>query len=160
MRLMFETVGRRLSWFKSTRGLTRGLRDVIYGHRQRYLSRVIHRDISEKNVVLSDDTTTCFVGCLLDLDYGFNWREFLKRAGWEVSEVSWKRYVEEYDCSLPERMRPVPPERDIPLMGLANEDGLNDDAILLIREVSLAQTKMGERMVRIMALSDITVAEF
>ncbi|EPS95934.1 hypothetical protein FOMPIDRAFT_1103409, partial [Fomitopsis schrenkii] len=92
MRLVFETVGRPLSQFKSTKELTRGLRDAIYGHRQAYRAGIIHRDISENNVMLSDDLMSFFIGFLLDFDYGFNWKDLLKKAGWEVSEASWERY--------------------------------------------------------------------
>ncbi|EPS95918.1 hypothetical protein FOMPIDRAFT_1100799, partial [Fomitopsis schrenkii] len=91
MRLVFETVGRPLSQFKSTKELIRGFRDAIYGHRQAYRAGIIHRDISENNVMLSDDLMSFFVGFLLDFYYGFNWKELLKRAGWEVTEESWKR---------------------------------------------------------------------
>lgn len=64
----------------------------ILGHRQAYLSGIIHRDISENNVMLtdSDDVMTAFVGFILDFDYSFDWQDILKRSGWEISEASWK----------------------------------------------------------------------
>ncbi|EPS97657.1 hypothetical protein FOMPIDRAFT_1149766 [Fomitopsis schrenkii] len=123
MRLVFETVGRPLSEFRSTRELTRGLRDAIYGHRQAYHSGIIHRDISENNVMLGDDFMSFFVGFLLDLDYGFNWKELLRKAGWEVSETSWEQYVEEYNRNLPQARRPAPPGMEIPPMGPVDDDG-------------------------------------
>ncbi|KAI0729236.1 hypothetical protein C8Q72DRAFT_944115 [Fomitopsis betulina] len=145
MRLVFETVGRPLSQFKSTKGLIKGMRDAIYGHRQAYLAGIIHRDISENNMKLSDDIMSFFFGFLLDLDYGFNWKEVLARAGWEVSEASWKRYVEEYDRSLPARMRPAPPETEIPLMGTKNKDESKIDAVVQLQKAWLKRMKMKER---------------
>ncbi|KAI0730061.1 hypothetical protein C8Q72DRAFT_776846 [Fomitopsis betulina] len=145
MRLVFETVGRPLSQFQSTKELIKALRDAIHGHRQAYLAGIIHRDISENNVMLSDDMMSFFFGFLLDLDYGFNWKEVLERAGWEVSEASWKRYVEEYDRSLPKRTRPAPPEMDIPLMAADDKDGSNDDPTARLRKAWLERMKMKER---------------
>ncbi|KAI0733683.1 hypothetical protein C8Q72DRAFT_966962 [Fomitopsis betulina] len=99
MRLVFETVGRPLSQFKSTKELIRGLRDAIYGHRQAFRAGIIHCDISENNVMHS----------------------------WEVTEESWKRYVEEYDRDLAKRPRPAPRE-GIPPMGAANKEGMTEEA--------------------------------
>ena len=58
-----------------------------------------------------------FDGFLLDFNYGLDWRVNLRKAGWEVSEVGWQRYVEEYNRGLPHRRRAAPPDRDIPPMG-------------------------------------------
>ncbi|KAI0733662.1 hypothetical protein C8Q72DRAFT_933312 [Fomitopsis betulina] len=143
MRLVFETVGRPLSQFKSTKELIRGLRDAIYGHRQAFRAGIIHCDISENNVMLSDDPMSPFVGFLLDFDYSFNWMEMLKRAGWAVTEESWKRYVEEYDRNLPKRPRP-PPRDGIPPVGAANLDGMTDEAKADLAHY-LARMKLKER---------------
>ena len=102
--------------------------------------------------MLSDDMMSFFVGFLLDFDYGFNWQEVLKKAGWEVSEASWKRYVEEYDSRLPHRMRPAPPEQEIPMMTPTNEDNLKSptERIDALREEWLARMKVKERTVSVM----------
>ena len=100
--------------------------------------------------MLSDDMMSFFVGFLLDFDYGFNWQEVLKKAGWEVSEASWKRYVEEFDSRLPHKKRPAPPEREIPLMGPTNEGGLPKERMDALREEWLARMKMKERTVCVM----------
>ena len=102
--------------------------------------------------MLSDDMMAFFIGFLLDFDYGFNWKEVLQKAGWEVSEASWKRYVEEYDRSLPRRNRPAPPECEIPLTGPMNEE-TGDRNSRVSREEWLTRMKMKERTVRTTALS-------
>ena len=132
----------------------------ISGHRQAYLSGIIHRDISENNVMLtdSDDVMTAFVGFILDFDFSFDWHDFLKRAGWEVSEASWKRYVEEYNRSLPERQRPAPPETEIPLMAADDKDDSNDDATARLRKAWLERMKMKERTVSSMLALVLTLA--
>ena len=108
--------------------------------------------------MLSDDMMSFFFGFLLDLDYGFNWKEVLQRAGWEVSEASWKRYVEEYNRSLPERQRPAPPETEIPLMAADDKDDSNDDATARLRKAWLERMKMKERTVSSMLALVLTLA--
>ena len=97
--------------------------------------------------MMSDDIGVFFVGFFLDFDYCFSWKDVLKRAGWEVSEANWKRYVEEYDRSLPKRKRPAPPELEIPLMCVSNKDDSNDDATVQLRKAWLERMKMKERTV-------------
>ena len=119
----------------------------MVGHRQAFRAGVIHRDISENNVMLGDDMMAFFVGFLLDFDYGFNWREVLQKAGWEVSEESWKRYVEEYDRSLPQRKRPASSEQEIPLMAPTHEDQSAGEHMDQMREEWRSRMKMKERTV-------------
>ena len=108
---------------------------------------IIHRDISEGNVMIATGR-----GFLHDFDYGFNWQDVLKKSGWEVSEASWKRYVGEYDSRLPHRMRPAPPEQEIPMMAPMNEDNLKSSTERMdtLREEWLARMKVKERTVRLM----------
>ena len=101
--------------------------------------------------MLSDDMMAFFIGFLLDFDYGFNWKEVLQKAGWEVSEESWKRYVEAYDRNLPRRERPAPPEWEIPLMGAMDQERGEDGALPSLQEW-LARMKMKERTVRLTAM--------
>ncbi|KAH9930114.1 uncharacterized protein B0H18DRAFT_1209606 [Fomitopsis serialis] len=144
MRLVMSTVGRPLSDFRSTKELVRALRDAIHGHRQAYLAGTIHRDISEGNVMIVDDWMCFFVGFLLDLDYAFDWKAALGHAGWPINETSWKRFVEEYNRSLPHRARPAPPETEIPVLvpplDAASAPGGNSD-----REIWKTRMKLKER---------------
>ena len=78
--------------------------------------------------MLSDDMMSSFVGFLLDFDHGFNWMEVLKRADWEVTEESWKRYVEEYDRNLPKRKHHSAPQKETPAMCAANQDDITEEA--------------------------------
>lgn len=97
--------------------------------------------------MLSDDLMSFFVGFLLDFDYGFNWKELLKRAGWEVTEESWKRYVEDYNRNLPKYARSAPPEERIPPMGATNQDGMTEEAKAVL-ENWMIRMKLKERTVR------------
>ena len=72
--------------------------------------------------------------------------EMLKRAGWEVTEESWKRYVEEYDRDLAKRPRPAPRE-GIPPMGAANKEGMTEEAKAEL-ENWIGKMKLKERTVR------------
>ena len=123
------------------------------GHRQAFLSGIIHRDISEGNVMLSDDIMSFFMGFLLDFDYGFDWKEVLKRAGRVVNEANWKQYVEEYNRSLPQRDRPAPPELEIPFIGPTTEDRSTSEHLDALRMEWLARMKMKERTVRTINLA-------
>ncbi|KAH9930100.1 uncharacterized protein B0H18DRAFT_1209596 [Fomitopsis serialis] len=144
MRLVMRTVGRPLSSFKSTKEVVRTLRDAIHGHRQAYLAGTIHRDISEGNVMIVDDWMCFFVGFLLDLDYGFDWKSALKHAGLPVSEASWKEFVDVYNKNLPHLERPAPPEIDTPILGPGKEDNLGQDN-KETREKWEARMRMKER---------------
>ena len=124
----------------------------MVGHRQAFRAGVIHRDISENNVMLGDDMMAFFVGFLLDFDFGFNWREVLQKAGWEVSEESWKRYVEEYDRSLSRRKRIFPLDWEDAQIHPTNHEKVHDESPLPTREELLVRMKMRERTVRTTAL--------
>ncbi|TFY59307.1 hypothetical protein EVJ58_g5850, partial [Rhodofomes roseus] len=118
-RVVMKTTGRPLSEFRSTRELVMALRDVVIA---RYQS--LHRDISEGNVMILDGWIPVFVGFLLDLDYAFDWKTALMYAGYDrIDEVTWKRFVEEYDKNLPHIKRPAPPEKEIPVLIDKKRDG-------------------------------------
>ncbi|KAH9838663.1 uncharacterized protein C8Q71DRAFT_856596 [Rhodofomes roseus] len=124
MRVVMKTTGRPLCEFRSTRELVEALRDVVIGHRQLFQQGIIHRDISEGNVMIYDGWIHVFVGFLLDLDYAFDWKTALKHAGYEqIDENAWKQAVKEYNKNLPHRTRPAPPEKEIPLLLCKKEDG-------------------------------------
>ncbi|TFY58394.1 hypothetical protein EVJ58_g6444 [Rhodofomes roseus] len=144
-RVVMKTTGRPLSEFGSTRELVEALRDVVIGHRQLFQQGIIHRDISEGNVMIYDGWIHVFVGFLLDLDYAFDWKTALKHAGYErTDEATWKRFVEEYNKSLPHPARPAPPEKEIPLLFCKKEDGkdLGNEAE---REAWKTRMRMKER---------------
>ncbi|EPS97689.1 hypothetical protein FOMPIDRAFT_1081812, partial [Fomitopsis schrenkii] len=67
MRLVMKTVGRPLSSFKSTKEMVTAIRDAIIGHKLAFLAGLIHRDLSDGNVMIHDGDL--FSGFLLDLDY-------------------------------------------------------------------------------------------
>ncbi|KAH9930116.1 uncharacterized protein B0H18DRAFT_1209608 [Fomitopsis serialis] len=143
MRVIMKTVGRPLSSFKSTKELVRALRDAIIGHRQAYQAGVIHRDISEGNVMICDTSIASFTGFLLDFDYGFDWKAALKHAGLPVTKASWKTFVEKYNESLPYRHRPAPPEQQ-PVLDPHDADVTNPEA-KAAREKWEVRMKMRER---------------
>ncbi|KAH9930096.1 uncharacterized protein B0H18DRAFT_930880, partial [Fomitopsis serialis] len=122
MRVIMKTVGRPLSSFKSTKELVHALRDAIIGHRQAYHAGIIHRDISEGNVMICDTRISSFAGFLLDFDYGFDWKTALKQVGWPADEASWRMFVEKYNESLPCIRRHAPPKQTIPVLGSHSAD--------------------------------------
>ncbi|KAH9930097.1 uncharacterized protein B0H18DRAFT_1147619 [Fomitopsis serialis] len=143
MRLVMRTVGRPLSSFKSTKESSDPSR-CIHGHRQAYLAGTIHRDISEGNVMIVDDWMCFFVGFLLDLDYGFDWKAALEHAGRPVDEASWKEFVEAYNKSLPHLERLALPELEIPILGPGKEADSEQDNKTR-REKWEARMRMKER---------------
>ncbi|KAH9915204.1 uncharacterized protein B0H18DRAFT_1215589 [Fomitopsis serialis] len=90
-RLVLETVGTPLAQFKRTKQLAMALRDAIEGHRRAYEAGVIHRDISEGNVMIAPEGAA-FSGFIQDLDYSFNWKWFLYRRKMQVDLAKWEEY--------------------------------------------------------------------
>ncbi|EPS97685.1 hypothetical protein FOMPIDRAFT_1128119, partial [Fomitopsis schrenkii] len=97
MRLVMKTVGRPLSSFKSTKEMVTAIRDAIIGHKLAYVAGLIHRDLSDGNVMIHDGGL--FSGFLLDLDYAFDWMEALELAGLPVNRAAWTAYVQKYNDS-------------------------------------------------------------
>ncbi|EPS97259.1 hypothetical protein FOMPIDRAFT_1052476 [Fomitopsis schrenkii] len=114
MRLVMKTVGRPLSSFKSTRVLVTAIRDAILGHRQAFIAGLIHRNLSDGNVMIHDGGM--FSGVLLDLDYAFDWMEALELAGRPVDKEAWAAYVEEYNRSVDHFRRPECSVDDVPTL--------------------------------------------
>lgn len=55
--------------YNSILELLRALRDAIKAHRSLYLEgHILHRDISENNIIITDSKTTGFSGMLIDMD--------------------------------------------------------------------------------------------
>ncbi|KAH9917492.1 uncharacterized protein B0H18DRAFT_1034360 [Fomitopsis serialis] len=88
MRLVSDTIGTPISQFKRTKEMTQGLRDAIHGHQVAFEAGIMHRDVSEGNVMLVNGR-----GFLHDLDYGFDWKNFLHKLGYEDTIASWEQYV-------------------------------------------------------------------
>ena len=68
--LAISPAGRALSTFTSINELLTALRDAIKGHRSLYMEgKILHRDISENNIIITDPASTDgFTGLLIDLD--------------------------------------------------------------------------------------------
>ncbi|KAH9831774.1 uncharacterized protein C8Q71DRAFT_841066, partial [Rhodofomes roseus] len=92
MRLVLETIGIPLRQFKNTLELVIALCDAIEGHKRAYDAGVIHKDVSEGNVMIVRRETGPG-GFLQDFDYAFSWKKFLRRRGWHATKESWKVYV-------------------------------------------------------------------
>ncbi|KAH9930133.1 uncharacterized protein B0H18DRAFT_995345 [Fomitopsis serialis] len=133
----------RLIMKTTTRELIRAFRDAIIGHRQAYLAGVIHRDVSEGNVMLCDTWIIFFAGFLLDFDYSFDWKAALRHAGMPVNEANWKMFVKQYNESLAQPGRPGPPEQKIPVLGPHNTNA--SPHAQAAREQWEARMKMKER---------------
>ncbi|EPS97267.1 hypothetical protein FOMPIDRAFT_1128690, partial [Fomitopsis schrenkii] len=92
MRLVMKTVGRPLSSFKSTKEMVTAIRDAIIGHKLAFLAGLIHRDLSDGNVMIHDGDM--FSGFLLDLDYAFDWMEALKLVGLPAEREAWTAWTQ------------------------------------------------------------------
>ena len=68
--LAISPAGRALRTFSCVEELLTALRDAIKGHRSLYIDRgILHRDVSENNIIITDLTrTNGFGGMLIDLD--------------------------------------------------------------------------------------------
>ncbi|TFY57946.1 hypothetical protein EVJ58_g6716 [Rhodofomes roseus] len=93
MRLVLETVGVPLRQYKSTQELVIALCDAIEGHKRAYEAGILHKDVSEGNVMIIRHTDGTSGGFLQDFDYAFSWRHFLLRRGWRATKESWEQYV-------------------------------------------------------------------
>ncbi|TFK52763.1 hypothetical protein OE88DRAFT_1656333 [Heliocybe sulcata] len=70
-RSVLDSVGIDLSRFESTRELMEAIRDGVKGHRNMSNNKVLHRDISAKNVMISayPEKESMAKGFLIDMDY-------------------------------------------------------------------------------------------
>lgn len=98
------------------------------GHRQAFRAGIIHRDISNNNVLLNDlsgfeSNMLAFIGFLIDFDYGFDWKTALQIAGWPYDEESWKEFVADFNAKLPFKTRAAATDRQNPVMGTRKPEG-------------------------------------
>ncbi|KAM4062580.1 kinase [Hirsutella rhossiliensis] len=67
--LVISPAGRAIHKHKKISELLGALRDAIKAHRSLYLKgNILHRDISENNIIITDSKTTGHMGMLIDLD--------------------------------------------------------------------------------------------
>ncbi|PGH23710.1 hypothetical protein AJ80_02316 [Polytolypa hystricis UAMH7299] len=67
--LVLFPAGRPIYKYESPLQLMEALRDAIKAHRSLYTKgNILHRDISENNIIITDPTTTGHAGMLIDLD--------------------------------------------------------------------------------------------
>ncbi|KAH9915203.1 uncharacterized protein B0H18DRAFT_940039 [Fomitopsis serialis] len=95
MRMVLQTVGTPLADFRCTREVVLALRDAVEGHRRAYEAGIIHRDVSEGNVMISR-LHSAFAGFIQDFDFSFSWRRFLQKRGWDVDLTTWEKYCVEH----------------------------------------------------------------
>lgn len=69
--LVISPAGRPVHDYHSPLELLEALRDAIKAHRSLYLKgNILHRDISENNIIITDPKRTGVMGMLIDLDLG------------------------------------------------------------------------------------------
>jgi hypothetical protein len=67
--LVISPAGRAIHKYRKKSELLGGLRDAIKAHRSLYLKgNILHRDISENNIIITDPKKTGAMGMLIDLD--------------------------------------------------------------------------------------------
>ncbi|EFR01293.1 FunK1 protein kinase [Nannizzia gypsea CBS 118893] len=67
--LVIFPAGRPIHKYKSLLELLEALRDAIKAHRSLYFEgKILHRDISENNIIITDSKKTGFAGMLIDMD--------------------------------------------------------------------------------------------
>ncbi|KAH9831786.1 uncharacterized protein C8Q71DRAFT_285114 [Rhodofomes roseus] len=101
-RMVLKTIGTPLTDFECTREVVTALRDAVEGHRQAYEDGVIHRDISEGNVMIAR-LGEAFAGFIQDLDFSFSWRRFLEKRNYaSVDLATWEKYCVEHGHEPPQ----------------------------------------------------------
>ena len=91
----------------------------------------MHRDVSLNNILICDPSISeslvlAFIGFLIDFDYGFDWKNALKIAGWPEHEESWKQFVASFNANLTSRTRSATTDRENPTMGTCNPEGKDE----------------------------------
>ncbi|RCI16304.1 hypothetical protein L249_2827 [Ophiocordyceps polyrhachis-furcata BCC 54312] len=67
--LVISPAGRAIHKYDKKSELLEALRDAVKAHRSLYLKgEILHRDVSENNIIITDRKTTGYVGMLIDLD--------------------------------------------------------------------------------------------
>ncbi|TFY58765.1 hypothetical protein EVJ58_g6212 [Rhodofomes roseus] len=105
-RIVLETVGTPLAEFESTRELVLALRDAVEGHRQAYEAGLVHRDISEGNVMIAPKGAR-FRGYIQDFDFSFCWKWFLQKRKEKVDLATWEEYCVQHGHEPRSKKDPV-----------------------------------------------------
>ncbi|TFY57945.1 hypothetical protein EVJ58_g6715 [Rhodofomes roseus] len=101
-RMVLKTIGTPLTEFESTKEVVTALRDAVEGHRQAYEDGLIHRDISEGNVMIAR-LGEVFAGFIQDFDFSFSWRRFLETRHYEsIDLATWEKYCVEHGHEPPQ----------------------------------------------------------
>ena len=59
---------------------------------------VLHRDVSEGNIMMSRDPNVPYKGFVQDFDYALNWRKFLAKLGLGDKREDWEKFTED-ECA-------------------------------------------------------------
>ena len=122
-RLVLGSVGVPLSRFNSTRELVEAFRDAVkgklcppgdhsfltrrwvLGHREAFQKGVLHRDVSEGNIMISRDHNVPWKGFIQDFDYSFNWKNLLAKLGMANEWEDWDKFVRDELAKLAEKRK-------------------------------------------------------
>ncbi|EPT03321.1 hypothetical protein FOMPIDRAFT_1046876 [Fomitopsis schrenkii] len=96
VRTVLKSVGTPLSEFRDTKELATAFRDAIEGHRLASVKGVVHRDVSEGNVMICRDPGSPLKGFIHDFDHSFSWLRFLGNQGWVAELTAWEQYCAEH----------------------------------------------------------------
>ncbi|EPT03336.1 hypothetical protein FOMPIDRAFT_54087 [Fomitopsis schrenkii] len=96
VRMVLKSVGTPLSEFRDTKELATAFRDAIEGHKQAYEKGIVHRDVSEGNVMICRDPGSPFKGFIHDFDFSFSWLRFLAKRNRVADLATWFRYCVEH----------------------------------------------------------------
>ena len=77
----------------------------MLGHQEAFRKGILHRDISEGNVMISRDPGVPYKGLVQDFDYGLNWRKFLVKFGLGTEWKDWDEFVRDECAKLAEKRR-------------------------------------------------------
>ena len=77
------------------------------GHRQAYEAGIIHRDVSEGNVMICRVEGASSKGFIQDFDFSFNWRRFLYRRSMKNNLATWEKYCVDHGHEPPRPGDPI-----------------------------------------------------
>ncbi|KAH8089881.1 hypothetical protein BXZ70DRAFT_494793 [Cristinia sonorae] len=98
VRTVMDTYGWLLKYAKDLEELVRVIRDAIRGHRNLYFSNVLHRDISEGNIIISPRTWSKdgmenTMGVMIDLDHAKRSQRTIEHIGCDADMALVDRVV-------------------------------------------------------------------
>ena len=87
---------------------------------------VMHRDVSEGNIMMSKDPNAPYKGFVQDFDYALNWRKFLAQLGLGDKREDWDKFMEEECAKLIQKKNALVRERLLKKLK-ANQDAKKGD---------------------------------